>query len=164
MRTCSRPWVHGKMSCERRARRHMDDINEWESMLADNDVVILKFFLHISPREQTRRLQARIDKPNKHWKLSPVGLRGAPVLGRIHATPTKTSCSHTSHKHAPWFVIPADHKWYRNVAISTILVEAMQGLKLKYPEPTFDPSGIELADETPQEAAREVEKKMNPAS
>ncbi len=59
-------------------------------------------------------------------------------------------------------MIPADHKPYRNVAISDIIVEAMQRMKLKYPEPTFDPSGIDLDDESPQEAAREVRKKVNP--
>ena len=68
----------------------------------------------------------------------------------------------TSHKHAPWFVIPADHKWFRNVAISGILVEALESLKLKYPEPSFDASGIDLKAESAKKVAREAAERVNP--
>ena len=108
-------------------------------MLADNDVVILKFFLHISHEEQTRRLQARIDDQNKHWKLSAADFDERQFWPELHATPTNDILSATSRKHAPWFVIPSDHKWYRNVAISGILVDVMQSLKLKYPNPPSTP-------------------------
>jgi polyphosphate kinase 2 (PPK2 family) len=145
----------------KRAARHMDEINAWEKMLADNDVVILKFFLHISQEEQTRRLQERIDEPKKHWKLSPSDFEERPDWAEYMRV-YEDVLRNTSHKYAPWFVIPADHKAYRNVAISGLLVEAMERMKLKYPKPTFDPSGIKLEDETAQEAARQVEAKVNP--
>src|SRR5579875_3596074 len=154
------PVVHGKMSAKE-AAQHMDEINDWERMLGANDVVILKFFLHISRDEQTRRLQERIDEKKKHWKLSPSDFEERSFWPK-YMRAYDAILSNTSRKHAPWFVIPADHKPYRNVAISNIIVDAMQRMKLKYPEPTFDPGGINLADETPQEAAAEVRKKVNP--
>ncbi len=136
------PVVHGTMSAKT-AKRHMDEINTWESMLSDNGVVILKFFLNISHEEQTKRLQARIDDPDKHWKLS------ASDFSEREFWPKYTSAyedilSHTSHKHAPWFVIPADHKWFRNVAISQIIVDAMKGLDLQYPKPTVDADALKV--------------------
>jgi PPK2 family polyphosphate:nucleotide phosphotransferase len=156
------PWVHGHITAKE-AARHMEEINDFERMLSDNDVVILKFFLHISREEQTRRLQERIDEKKKHWKLSPADFEERqfwPAYMRVY----QDILSNTSKKHAPWFVIPADHKPYRNVAISSLIVEAMERMKLKYPKPTFDPSGINLEDETPKEAAKEVEAKVNLAS
>ena len=154
------PVVHGNMTAKE-AARHMDEINDWERMLSDNNVVILKFFLHISREEQTRRLQERIDEKKKHWKLSPSDFEERqfwPNYMRAY----ETILSNTSKKYAPWFVIPSDHKPYRSVAVSSIIVDAMERMKLKYPEPTFDPSGIDLEDESPQDAAKEVEKKIHP--
>ena len=154
------PVVHGHMSTKE-AARHMEEINDFERMLSDNDVVILKFFLHISRDEQTRRLQKRIDEKKKHWKLSPADFEERqfwPNYMRAY----ETILSNTSKKYAPWFVIPCDHKPYRDVVIGGILVEAMERMKLQYPKPTFDPSGIRLEDETPEEAAKEIEKKVNP--
>ena len=153
------PVVHGHISAKQ-AARHMDEINDWERMLADNGVVILKFFLHISREEQTRRLQERIDEKDKHWKLSPSDFEERPFWP-AYMRAYENILRETSKKHAPWFVIPSDHKPYRNVVISGILVEAMERMKLKYPKPTFNPSGIKLEDETPQEAAQEVEKKVS---
>ena len=154
------PRVHGKLS-GKEVRRHLDDINAWEETLADNDVVILKFFLHISQEEQTRRLQERIDTPDKHWKLSPSDFAERQYWSD-YMDAYEEIFDTTSHKHAPWFVIPSDHKWYRNVAISAVLVEAMQGLKLKYPAPSFDPSGLDLRQENAKTVAKEVEQRINP--
>lgn len=136
------PRVH-KLISDKTARQRLDDINEFEDMLTDNNVVILKFFLHISNEEQTRRLQARIDTPDKHWKLSEADFHEREFWSRYEDA-YNGILSTTSRKHAPWFVIPSDHKWYRNVAISQIIVDAMRGLKLKYPAPTFDASQIKL--------------------
>jgi PPK2 family polyphosphate:nucleotide phosphotransferase len=136
------PRVH-KIITDKVARRRLDDINGFEDMLTDNGVVILKFFLHISHDEQTQRLQSRIDTPDKHWKLSEADFHEREFWPRYEDA-YNGILSATSRKHAPWFVIPSDHKWYRNVAISQIIVDAMQGLKLKYPAPTFDPSHIKL--------------------
>lgn len=125
------------------ANQRLDDINEFESFLADNDVLILKFYLHISRDEQTRRLQARIDDKNKHWKLSDADIHERQFWPR-YMDAYNDVLSATSRKYAPWFVIPSDNKWYRNVAISAIIVDLMQSLKLKYPQPTVDASAIKL--------------------
>jgi PPK2 family polyphosphate:nucleotide phosphotransferase len=136
------PRVHKQISTIT-VRRRLEDINEFEAMLADNDVVVLKFFLHISQKEQTARLQSRIDDPDKHWKLAESDFKERKFWPEYEEAYNDLIAA-TSKKHAPWFVIPSDHKWYRNVAISQILVDAMRSLKLKYPPPTMDPSKIKL--------------------
>ena len=148
------PRVHGLINTKT-ARERMQDINKWEQSLADNDIIVLKFFLHISHDEQTRRLQSRIDDPDKHWKLSPADFAERQFWGK-YTNAYEDILTHTSRKHAPWFVIPSDNKWFRNVAISQILVETMKGLNLKYPKPTFNPTGLKLADES----AAATEKKI----
>ena len=156
------PRVHGTLS-KKQATRHLDDINAWEQTLTDNDVVILKFFLHISCDEQTRRLQARIDDPTKHWKLSPADLQERQFWPDYMAA-YEDIFRATSHKHAPWFIIPSDHKWFRNVAISGLLVDALSGLKLEYPTATFDPTGIDLRAESPKQAARQAKQRIDPGA
>lgn len=151
------PRIHGKMSAKK-ALQHMDDINAWEETLANNDVVILKFFLHISHAEQTKRLQARIDTPDKHWKLSPADFLERQYWDDYMGA-YEEIFERTSQKHAPWFVIPADHKWYRDVAISELLLQTLQGLKLHYPAATFDPKGINLNETSAAPVADEVENK-----
>jgi PPK2 family polyphosphate:nucleotide phosphotransferase len=131
------PWVHGKID-DKTVRRRLKDINAWEETLTDENVVVLKFYLHISRGEQTDRLQSRIDTPDKRWKLSPADFAERQYWPKYMAA-YENILRHTSHKHAPWFVIPSDNKWYRNVAISAILVEAMQSLKLKFPPPPSSP-------------------------
>jgi len=153
------PYVHGKLSAKTMHRR-MDDINGWESELADQDVVVLKFFLHISHAEQTARLQSRIDTPDKRWKLSPADFEERKFWDK-YSSAYEEILERTSRKHAPWFVIPADHKWFRNVAISQILVDAMQGLKLKYPAPSFNPKGLDLKKQSVAEVAKKAQEWAN---
>jgi PPK2 family polyphosphate:nucleotide phosphotransferase len=136
------PRVHKLISSDV-ANRRLDDINEFESFLVDNDVLILKFFLHISKDEQTRRLQARIDNKKKHWKLSEADIHERQFWPR-YMDAYDDILSATSRKHAPWFVIPCDTKWYRNIAISAVIVDLMHSLNLKYPKPTVDASSIKL--------------------
>jgi PPK2 family polyphosphate:nucleotide phosphotransferase len=136
------PRVHNLISRDAASRR-LEDINEFESFLADNDVLILKFYLHISKDEQTRRLQSRIDSPKKHWKLSEADIHERQFWPQYMAA-YNDILSATSRKRAPWFVIPCDNKWYRNIAISSIIVNLMQSLKLKFPQPTVDASAIKL--------------------
>jgi len=136
------PRVHKLISSDV-ANRRLEDINEFESFLADNDVLILKFYLHISRDEQTRRLQARIDDKQKHWKLSDADIHERQFWPR-YMDAYNDVLSATSRKHAPWFVIPSDNKWYRNIAISAVIVDLMQSLNLKYPQPTIDASTIKL--------------------
>ena len=112
-------------------------INDFERLLHESGVVILKFFLHISEDEQTARLKARMDTPDKHWKLSEADFKERQYWTQYQAA-YNDLLSATSHKHAPWFVIPSDKKWYRNVAISAILADSLDTLKLSYPEPTVD--------------------------
>jgi PPK2 family polyphosphate:nucleotide phosphotransferase len=148
------PRVHGTIS-EKLVKQRFKEINAWEKSLTEEGVVILKFFLHISHEEQTSRLQSRIDTPDKRWKLSPADFEER-VYWQQYMDAYNDILTKTSHTHAPLFVIPSDHKWVRNVAISTILVEAVRGLKLKYPKPTFNPEGIDLRKETPQKVAKQV--------
>jgi PPK2 family polyphosphate:nucleotide phosphotransferase len=136
------PRVHNLIT-NKTMRRRLENINTFESMLVDNDVTILKFFLHLSRDEQTRRLQDRIDKTKKNWKLSDADIHERKFWPQYMDAYTRI-LSTTSRKHAPWFIIPADNKWYRNVAISTILVDTMKSLKLTYPNATVDPNAIKL--------------------
>ncbi len=93
--------------------------------------------------KQARRLQSRIDDPEKHWKLSVSDFREREFWPQYEEAYNHVIAA-TSRKHTPWFVIPSDYKWYRNVAISRILVETLKGLKLAYPRPSIDPATIRL--------------------
>lgn len=136
------PRVH-KIISDKTMRNRLDDINAFESMLADSNVLILKFYLHISRDEQTRRLQSRIDNKKKHWKLSEADIHER-KFWPDYMDAYDQILSTTSRKHAPWFVIPSDQKWYRNVSVSGIIVDVLQRLKLKFPSPTLDASEIKL--------------------
>ncbi len=154
------PRVHGVVS-KKQVQERLEDINAWEQTLADNDVVLLKFFLHISHDEQTKRLQARIDDSSKHWKLSASDFQERQYWGD-YMLAYEEILEKTSHKHAPWFAIPSDHKWFRNVAISGVLVDALESLKLKYPVPSFDPAGIDLKIESQKRVAKEIKERAAP--
>jgi PPK2 family polyphosphate:nucleotide phosphotransferase len=148
------PRVHGLID-KKTTRTRFAEINAWEKGLADEGVVVLKFYLHISRAEQTERLQSRIDTPDKRWKLSPADFEERVYWPKYMAA-YEDILEQTSRKHAPWFVIPSDHKWYRNVAISKILVEAMRAMKLEYPKPSFDPEGIDLNKEPAAKVAKQA--------
>jgi PPK2 family polyphosphate:nucleotide phosphotransferase len=136
------PRVHKVISAGTVSKR-IEDINEFESFLCDNDVLILKFYLHISKDEQTSRLQSRIDDKQKHWKLSEADIHERQYWPQ-YIDAYNQILSTTSRKHAPWYVIPSDHKWYRNIAISAVIVDLMESLKLQFPHPTVDASTIKL--------------------
>ncbi len=144
------PAVHGLID-KKTVKRRLHAIDQWEQALVENDVVVLKFFLHVSQQEQTARLQARIDDPDKHWKLSPADLVERQYWGK-YAAAYEHLLSHSSSDAAPWFVIPADHKWYRNAAVSQVVIDTMRSLKLKFPKASFDPTGLKLK-KLPLEAA-----------
>lgn len=152
------PRVHGIIDAKT-VRRRLHDILAWEKTLTDQNVVVLKFFLHISREEQTRRLQSRVDTADKRWKLSPADFAERQFWPK-YMDAYEQVLSHTSQKHAPWFVIPSDHKWYRNVAVSKILVEAMRSLKLDYPPPPFDAKGIDLAAMSPEKVEALVRERV----
>jgi PPK2 family polyphosphate:nucleotide phosphotransferase len=125
--------VH-ELTPEKIWRKRYDHINEFERMLADEGTTILKFFLHIDLGEQKERLQARLDEPNKRWKFSLGDLKER-KLWPDYMRAYEDVLSKTSTKWAPWYIVPANRKWYRNLVVATILVEALEGLHMNYPQP-----------------------------
>jgi PPK2 family polyphosphate:nucleotide phosphotransferase len=121
--------------------RRYAHINDFERLLADEGTTILKFFLHIDQDEQKQRLQARLDEPHKHWKFNPDDLKER-VLWPAYTQAYEDVLTKTSTDWAPWYVVPANRKWYRNLVIGTVIVETLQGLDMRYPEPDFDPDRI----------------------
>jgi PPK2 family polyphosphate:nucleotide phosphotransferase len=116
--------------------KRYEQINNFERLLADSNLTILKFFLHISKEEQKRRLKMRLATPTKRWKLSASDFEERkrwPDYMRAY----EDALSKCSTRFAPWFIIPADHKWYRNLAVSHIVLDALKKLNLKYPKPSF---------------------------
>jgi PPK2 family polyphosphate:nucleotide phosphotransferase len=121
--------------------KRYDQINDFESMLAENGTKILKFYLHISKDEQKRRLEARLTDPTKAWKASPADFAERQYWDDYMAA-YEDALSKCSAKHAPWYVIPANKKWFRNLAVSQIIVETLESMKLHCPKPQFDLSQI----------------------
>lgn len=117
--------------------RHYDQINAFEKELAGHGTHILKFYLHISKEEQLSRFKARLDDPTKQWKISEADYKERSFWDSYVAA-YEDALSRCSTEDAPWFVIPADHKWFRNLAVARIIVEHMEGLHMKYPKPTVD--------------------------
>jgi PPK2 family polyphosphate:nucleotide phosphotransferase len=124
--------VHGLITPEACESRY-DQINAFERLLTETGTTILKFFLHIDPDEQKKRLQARLDDPTKHWKFNLADLQER-KLWPEYMKAYEEALSKTSTDHAPWYLVPSNHKWYRNLVVSSVLVEAFKSLDLKYPE------------------------------
>ncbi|MEX1004117.1 MAG: polyphosphate kinase 2 family protein [Acidimicrobiia bacterium] len=112
-------------------------INDFERLLADEGTTIVKIFLHISKDEQRERLQARLDDPTKHWKFNTGDLAERERWDDYQAA-YEDMLERTSQTHAPWFIVPADRKWYRNLVVSSILIDALESLDLQYPPNTED--------------------------
>lgn len=132
--------VRGYTPKERWSKRY-DHIRHFEQMLADEGTTIVKIFLHISKDEQRERLQARLDDPHKRWKFNPADLEDRALWGDYQKA-YEDALSKTSTEAAPWYVIPANRKWYRNLVISKILIDTLKGLKMQFPKPDFDPSKV----------------------
>ena len=113
--------------------QRFEDINAFERYLARNGTLILKFFLHVSKEEQRRRLLARLDEPAKNWKFD-VGDLPERERWDDYRRAYEQVLSNTSTRHAPWFVVPADHKWFTRVAIADIVVAGLQSLQLAFPK------------------------------
>lgn len=112
-------------------------INDFEKTLADNGTHILKFYLHIDPEEQLERFKQRIDDPARHWKISEGDYAERPFWD-AYTEAFQDAIGKCSTEHAPWFIIPSNHKWFRNLAISRIVAETLESLGMKFPEPTVD--------------------------
>jgi len=120
-------------TCKTRYKR----ICEFEAELADNATHILKFYLHISKEEQLARFKRRLDDPTRNWKIGEDDYKER-AYWDDYMLAYEDAISATSTKYAPWFVIPANHKWFRNLAVSQILADAMQDLQMTYPKPSVD--------------------------
>jgi PPK2 family polyphosphate:nucleotide phosphotransferase len=132
--------------------RRYDRINEFERLLADNGTAVLKFFLYISADEQLRRFKDRLDDPEKQWKISASDYseraRWDDYIKAFEDVLEKCST-----KHAPWYVIPSNHKWFRNRAVSEILADTLDDLRMKPPAPTVDLAQIRKEYEAAAAAA-----------
>ena len=120
--------------------RRYDLINDFEAMLAQNGTAILKFYLHISPEEQLERFRKRLDDKSRRWKISESDYSERELWPR-YIDAFQEALERTSTDHAPWYVIPSDHKWFRNLAISKLVAQSMQGMKLKLP-----PAHVDIED------------------
>jgi PPK2 family polyphosphate:nucleotide phosphotransferase len=117
--------------------KRYDQINDFERRLIANHTHILKFFLHISKEEQLARFERRLNDPARRWKISEADYAEREYWNDYEAA-YEEAINKCSTAEAPWYVIPSDHKWFRNLAISHIIVKTMEGLDLKRPEPTVD--------------------------
>jgi PPK2 family polyphosphate:nucleotide phosphotransferase len=129
--------VHNLVS-RRRWEARYDLINEFEHLLhAQNDTTIIKFFLTISKDEQLARFKQRLDDPQRQWKISASDYSERNRWDE-YAAAFEDALSNCSKKHAPWYVIPSNHKWFRNLAVSQIIADTMEDMNLKLPKPTVD--------------------------
>lgn len=129
--------VHGLIS-DKVVKQRFNQIKEFEELLSESGTVILKFFLHISKDEQRKRLEERIRNPEKRWKFNDRDLEER-KLWRIYIEAFETMMAATSTDQAPWYIVPANRKWYRNLIIADRVVNALKGMKLKTPPA---PAGI----------------------
>ncbi|MCT9090644.1 polyphosphate kinase 2 family protein [Streptomyces sp. ASQP_92] len=120
-----------------RLNRRYEQINDFERSLADDGVSIVKVFLHISYEQQRRRLLARLDNPDKHWKFNP-GDIDERALWPAYQKAYEIALKRCSTDAAPWYLVPADRKWYRDWAVSTLLLERLEALDPQYPPGDFD--------------------------
>ena len=109
------------------------DIAQFEDYLTRQGTVILKFFLHVSRKEQKKRFMERLDKPEKHWKFSASDVHERKFWGEyMHSF--EEAIRATASKHAPWYVVPADNKWFTRLVVAAAIVEAVEELGLEYPK------------------------------
>ena len=112
-------------------------INDFETMLSHNGTTILKFFLHISPQEQLARFKQRLDDPSRHWKISESDYSERELWPQ-YVDAYEDAMKLTSTRHAPWYIIPSNHKWFRNLAVSQIIADTMDDMGLKLPPTRID--------------------------
>jgi PPK2 family polyphosphate:nucleotide phosphotransferase len=119
---------------EKQWRKRYDHINAFERLLVDEGTIILKFFLHVSREEQRRRLQERIDDPRKRWKFRQADLN-ARAQWDDYQRAFETMIDRCNTDWAPWHVVPADNNWHRNVLVARTIVQKLESLDLRYPDP-----------------------------
>ncbi len=124
-------------------KRRFEHINAFEKLLTDEGTVIVKFFLHISRKYQRKRLQRRLDRPDKHWKFDPSDLAER-AHWDAYQQAFEEALTRCSTPWAPWYVVPAERRWYRNLIVAKVLVDTLESLKMQYPEPKIDPATIQI--------------------
>jgi len=130
--------VH-RLAPEKVWRKRYAQINDFERTLAEEGTTLLKFFLHIDADEQKQRLQSRLDDPTRHWKFDPVDLKER-ALWPEYMKAYEDAIGKTSTDLAPWYIVPANRKWYRNLVVAGVIVDTLKGLKMRYPDP---PEGLD---------------------
>lgn len=128
---------------EKRWKQRYEHINAFEEMLHDEGTAILKFFLHISKDYQKKRLQRRLDNPDKWWKFNPADLAERDRWDS-YAQAYEAMLSRCSSEHAPWYVVPAEKRWFRNLLITRVIVDTLESLDPRFPEPAFDAKSIQM--------------------
>ena len=114
-------------------KQRFEDIRHYERYLSRNGVVVLKFFLHLSKEEQKRRFLQRLERPEKNWKFSAADIRER-GFWEDYSQAYEEMIRETATAHAPWFVVPADHKWFTRLVVAAAVIERLDGLDLRYPE------------------------------
>jgi len=142
--------VHG-LAREQVIEKRYGEINDFEQEVSREGITLVKVFLHISPEEQRKRLLARLANPNKHWKFNAADVSERKLWGE-YQTAYETVLERCSTADAPWYVVPADHKWYRDWAINGLLTETLEEMNPSFPQPDLDVPGLtkELAGIDPQ--------------
>ena len=135
-------------------------INDFETTLSRNGTTILKFFLHISPEEQLLRFKQRLDDPSRHWKISESDYSERELWPQ-YIEAYEDAMAVTSTKRAPWYVIPANHKWFRNLAISQIIADTMDGMGLQLPPTRVNIADIRRKYHAAEREAKDGEKRRN---
>jgi PPK2 family polyphosphate:nucleotide phosphotransferase len=124
-------------------RRHYGEIRDWERMLTDSGVTILKFFLAIDKDTQRQRFQDRVDDPTKRWKFSSADMPERRLWTQYQAA-FQEMLTETSTDYAPWYLVPSNRNWLRNLAISEIVADALDELNPQYPEPAAGIVGLKI--------------------
>jgi PPK2 family polyphosphate:nucleotide phosphotransferase len=119
-------------------KKRFDQINAFEKMLTEEGTTILKFYLHIDKEEQKQRFLERLTDPQKQWKFNPNDLEERKKW-EVYQEAYQDVLNKTSTAWAPWYAIPSNHNWYRNLCVSTIITDTLRSLKLKYPDPLPNP-------------------------
>jgi len=132
--------VH-KLVTEEVWKRRYDQIHNFEKLLAEEGTTILKFYLHISSEEQKERLRARLEDPTKHWKFDPADLKER-QLWKEYMRAYEDALEKTSTKYAPWYIVPANKKWYRDLVVASVILETLRDLKMEYPQSKYDVASI----------------------
>jgi PPK2 family polyphosphate:nucleotide phosphotransferase len=136
------PRVLGDIDGKETKRRYAQ-IRDFERMLAETGTTIVKVFLHISKDEQKKRLQERLDDPEKHWKFDPTDL-AVREQWDAYQRAYEDAINATNANHAPWYIVPADSKTHRNLIVAHLLLETMQAMKLSWPAPKADLSTVKV--------------------